>query len=293
MANLYDTPYFNADVKSLSSFFETPQFTQDYTKAGNIGGEYYGLTGGTGPYEKQGLSSDVRHTLASSVGKNAFIDYISQFGFEPTGKIANLYGNIGITGATAIQEIPDAWKIGKEAFEKGDYGAITSGKFLSQPWEDVKANLNAWNIPYDSTEEEKLSYIPTLQDYMRRDKQATQQGTIAFDPNKINEAGMSDMYPFANIPSYLLTKMLPKGLKYLQQKFKNRQGTQKAHEELRNQIINQRAAANQVRQNIQTYGSGDRPNTGMNRPGGGKGQSPTGGDVAGTPFSRGGILGAF
>jgi len=119
------------------------------------------------------------------------------------------------------------------------------------------------------------------------------RGTIAFDPNKINEAGMSDMYPFANIPSYLLTKMLPKGLQYLQQKFKNRQGTQKAHEELRNHIENQRAAANQVRQNIQTYGSGDRPNTGINRPGGGYGQSPTGGDVAGTPFSRGGILGAF
>ena len=42
-----------------------------------------------------------------------------------------------------------------------------------------------------------------------------EKGTIAFDPNKINETGMSDMYPFANIPSYLLTKMLPKGLKYL------------------------------------------------------------------------------
>jgi len=120
-----------------------------------------------------------------------------------------------------------------------------------------------------------------------------ERGTIAFDPNKINEAGMSDMYPFANIPSYLLTKMLPKGLQYLQQKFQKKQGAQNAHEELRNQIENQRAAANQVRQNIQTYGSGDRPNTGMNRPGGGRGQSPTGGDVAGTPFSRGGILGAF
>ena len=52
-------------------------------------------------------------------------------------------------------------------------------------------------------------------------------------------------------------------------------------------------AANQVRQNIQTYGNRDRPNTGINRPGGGYGQSPTGGDVAGTPFSRGGIIGAF
>ena len=53
------------------------------------------------------------------------------------------------------------------------------------------------------------------------------------------------------------------------------------------------AAAAQVRQNIATYGSGDRPSTGMNVAGGGKGQSPTGGDVEGTPFSRGGILGAF
>ena len=52
-------------------------------------------------------------------------------------------------------------------------------------------------------------------------------------------------------------------------------------------------AAAQVQQNIATYGSGDRPSTGMNVAGGGKGQSPTGGDVAGTPFSRGGILGAF
>ena len=46
----------------------------------------------------------------------------------------------------------------------------------------------------------------------------------------------------------------------------------------------------QVQQNIQTYGNRDRPNTGMNRPGGGRGQSPTGGDVAGTPFYRGGIV---
>ena len=36
--------------------------------------------------------------------------------------------------------------------------------------------------------------------------------------------------------------------------------------------------------NIQTYGNRDRPNVGINRPGGGRGQSPTGGDVAGTRF---------
>ena len=47
--------------------------------------------------------------------------------------------------------------------------------------------------------------------------------------------------------------------------------------------------APQVQQNIQTYGNRDRPNTGMNAPGGGRGQSPTGGDVAGTPFRYGGL----
>jgi|6_EtaG_2_1085325.scaffolds.fasta_scaffold54628_2 hypothetical protein len=50
------------------------------------------------------------------------------------------------------------------------------------------------------------------------------------------------------------------------------------------------AAAQQVQQNIQTYGNRDRPNTGMNVPGGGKGQSPTGGDVVGTPFNSGGLV---
>tara|TARA_Y100000296_G_scaffold73601_1_gene91241 strand:- start:38 stop:733 length:696 start_codon:yes stop_codon:yes gene_type:complete len=51
----------------------------------------------------------------------------------------------------------------------------------------------------------------------------------------------------------------------------------------------QSAAARQVRQNIQRYGGGDRPDTGMNAPGGGKGQSPTGGNVSGTPFNMGGL----
>ena len=53
--------------------------------------------------------------------------------------------------------------------------------------------------------------------------------------------------------------------------------------------LRQASAARRVRHNIQTYGSGDRPNIGMNRPGGGKGQSPTGGDVQGTPFDMGGL----
>ena len=56
------------------------------------------------------------------------------------------------------------------------------------------------------------------------------------------------------------------------------------------QAVAAQAAAQQVRQNIQTYGNRDRPDTGMNRPGGGRGRSPTGGNVAGTPFARGGLI---
>jgi hypothetical protein len=55
----------------------------------------------------------------------------------------------------------------------------------------------------------------------------------------------------------------------------------------------QAAAAAQVRANIQRYGNRDRPDRGMNAPGGGKGQSPTGGNVSGTPFSRGGLATMF
>jgi len=59
------------------------------------------------------------------------------------------------------------------------------------------------------------------------------------------------------------------------------------------QKIRQAEAVQQVQQNIQTYGNRDRPNEGINTPGGGKGQSPTGGDVAGTPFVRGGRASYF
>ena len=201
---------FLSNIQPLQSFFETPQFTKDYSEAHNIAGDYPSTNGGS--YEKQGLSSDVRHTLAASTGKDAFIDYISQFGFEPTGKIANLYGNLGITGATALHEIPDAWNIGKHAFKKGDYGAITSGDFLTQPWEDVKANLNVWDIPYGSTQEEKLSQIPTLKtinpfEATRLDDD-DETGTIAFDPRN-PQVKKTGILPFS-LPPMLMKWMKAK-----------------------------------------------------------------------------------
>ena len=227
--------------------------------------------------------------------------YKTMSGYDASQTIPGITDNPLVTGATSgVYNIAKSILSPEAYFDPNTYqskiGPIDStllniqGPIGLSPQDKEKyegiVSLDPKSLGMGQWSEEDLTDFSGVYDDDKR-------GTIAFDPNKINEAGMSDMYPFANIPSYLLTKMLPKGLKYLQQKFKNRQGTQKAHEELRNHIENQRAAANQVRQNIQTYGSGDRPNTGMNRPGGGKGQSPTGGDVAGTPFSRGGILGAF
>ena len=57
------------------------------------------------------------------------------------------------------------------------------------------------------------------------------------------------------------------------------------------QAARQAQQVQQVQQNIQTYGNRDRPDAGMNAPGGGKGQSPTGGNVEGTPFAQGGRIG--
>ena len=65
---------------------------------------------------------------------------------------------------------------------------------------------------------------------------------------------------------------------------------QQRREAEKRQAATAAAAAAQVRSNIQRYGSGDRPDTGMNAPGGGRGQSPTGGNVQGTPFNTGGLV---
>jgi len=151
----------------LQSFLDAPKYIDAYSEAHDLGskmGSMYSWAGaGEGTYGKQGLSSDVRHTLGSSAGKDAIIDWAStNLGIDPYGKFADVIGNVGITGATALEEIPDAWRSFKQALGEGDYGAITSGGILAQPWEDVQANLNAWGIPYGTTLRQKMSHVPLL-----------------------------------------------------------------------------------------------------------------------------------
>jgi hypothetical protein len=159
---------------SFSDITSQPRFVNALSQAHDIGRQYPG-SGLSGKYSKQGLSSDVRHTLGTSAGKDAMIDWLSQFGIDTGGKMANVIGNIGITGATALEEIPDAWRSVKQAFKEKDYGAITSGNVFAQPWEDIQANLNAWDIPYGTNVSDKMDYIPGIKKWMM-DKRATEQG---------------------------------------------------------------------------------------------------------------------
>jgi len=240
------------NYKPFSDFVVGDKYFDKMWEANTMGVDYGKLSNqfgsGQGLYEKQGLASDVRHTLGTSAGKDAIIDWASQFGIDTSGKLANVIGNVGITAASAAHEIPDAWRIGKKAagfgrLKKSNYDALLSGAFLSQPWEDVLANLDALSIPYGLDTNKKLDYIPNLQKWKMMNQRATDQG-------------------IAQVAA--------------QRKIREAEAAQ--------------AAAAQVRANIQTYGNRDRPDTGMNRPGGGRGRSPTGGNVAGTPFARGGLI---
>jgi hypothetical protein len=101
---------------------------------------------GNVPGQIQGIGSDVRHTVGASMGKDSVIDFISQFGVKPEGRFADFIGNAAIFGSTAAQELQDA------------YGSLKRGEGLAQPFEDVKANFAAMNLPYGSSEQEKLDY---------------------------------------------------------------------------------------------------------------------------------------
>jgi hypothetical protein len=128
-------------------------------------------------------------------------------------------------------------------------------------------------------------------------------GRYSFDKNP--ESGEFDLddtkYDFTTTGGNPVLDYINKGglkaqlLNFINQKdrrFKQQQLMNRRKQDMQ-QKIRQAEAVQQVQQNIQTYGNRDRPNEGINTPGGGKGQSPTGGDVAGTPFVRGGRASYF
>jgi hypothetical protein len=133
------------------------QYQDKFQEAFDISKNY--PSNSLGPFVEQGMSSDMRHQLGASGGKDTIIDYLSNFGINPQGKFADTVGNLGIGAATALTEIPDAFKMASEAMKRKDIDALTSGKFLTQPLEDVRSNFAAMNIPYGLTTQEKENLI--------------------------------------------------------------------------------------------------------------------------------------
>jgi hypothetical protein len=133
------------------------QYQDKFQEAFDISRNY--PSNSLGPFGEQGMSSDMRHQLGASGGKDTIIDYLSNFGINPQGKFADRVGNLGIGVATALTEIPDAFKMASEAMKRKDIDALTSGKFLTQPLEDVRSNFAAMNIPYGLTTQEKENLI--------------------------------------------------------------------------------------------------------------------------------------
>jgi len=219
-----------------------------------------------------GLPSIARHTAGMSNLSDVFSSALAgKFQTTPD-RFSQFLGDVGAFGLGAINEIP------------GVYRSITGDTPISETWEDIKANaLGTFGTEYGVTS-------PQIWEDVYAGKYANifdedEKGTIAFDPNN----------PQVNFAGMMRRKMM-----------KDRRATQKGIAQVAMQkriqeaerqkaaaAAAQAAAAQQVRQNIQTYGNRDRPNVGINRPGGGRGQSPTGGDVAGTPFYRGGLASLY
>jgi hypothetical protein len=91
----------------LQSFLDAPKYIDAYSQAHHEGSKYSdfnAMASGNksksssvpiNKYSKQGLSSDVRHTLGSAAGKEAIIDWASSnLGIDPYGKFANVIGNV-------------------------------------------------------------------------------------------------------------------------------------------------------------------------------------------------------
>jgi len=131
---------------------------------------------GDDPSKIQGLGSDVRHTVGAALGRDEIINNIAaKTGLDPnqlySGGLLGALGNAAIIGGTIAQEIPDAIRGVKESGLAG----------LKQPIEDVRANLRAINVPYNTPEE-------TLVDY------AVEQSPSAYMANSIPQAN-TDINP--------------------------------------------------------------------------------------------------
>jgi hypothetical protein len=130
-------------------------------------------------FEKQGLSSDYRHTLGTSAFKDSIIDYLSKnLNVSPNNKVLDTIGSVTAKGATIFEEGKDAFRAldtyNKEHPYSGiqDYddipgeNTLTASEILAQPKEDFEANwFAADQIPHGTKPEEKMNMVKAYRDY--------------------------------------------------------------------------------------------------------------------------------
>ena len=126
-----------------------------------------------GPFDKQGFSSDIRHGLGISAGKDAIIDYISSK--TPIPANSRLAGDLGIFGAN----IASLFEEGKDIFSSAksyaenypgltgiqDYDYVPDNKYLTQPFEDISANYAGSKIPYGMSTPQKIAFLSNYKKY--------------------------------------------------------------------------------------------------------------------------------
>ena len=134
-----------------------------YNKANTIASRFVDQTYNvTDPYKSEGTAGEVRHVLGSSMAKDQLQNLLGDY-VKPGSPLAEkLTHGLGMF-KTYGEEVSDAFRIGKDTIKAGDWDKIWSGDFLTHPLEDIRANKIGLSIPYGSTEEERLSYVPSLQ----------------------------------------------------------------------------------------------------------------------------------
>jgi len=126
-----------------------------------------------GPFEKQGFSSDIRHGLGTSAGKDAIVDFISSN--TPIPANSRLADDLGIMGAN----IASLYEEGKDILSSAEnyarrnpgltgiqnYDFMPDNKYLTQPLEDIAANYVGSKIPFGMSTPQKIAFISNYAKY--------------------------------------------------------------------------------------------------------------------------------
>ena len=125
------------------------------------------------PFGKQGFSSDIRHGLGTSAGKDAIVDFISSNTPIPANsRLADDLGIMGANIASLFEEGKDIFSSAKDYAKRypgltgiQDYDFMPDNKYLTQPLEDIAANYIGSKIPFGMSTPQKIAFISNYAKY--------------------------------------------------------------------------------------------------------------------------------